>query len=242
MNITTNVNNIISKINEHTTNIKHYQENTFPEWIADDGSGSPFAYDEFAIVKYIDGNIYVSLVDSNNGEPTISADWQELVAFIQSNGGSDPVAGTGISVSGSTVNFYPFGLTTATTELTTSDYVVVSDSTVPKKITISDFSNELPLLGIGQTWQDVTGSRSVGVTYTNTTGRPIEITINMLSTSTSVSSYLLNINGSTVCEGGSYMNSTGQKISGICGIIIPNGQTYSITLTNCTISEWWELR
>lgn len=28
-------------------------------------------------------------------------------------------------------------------------------------------------IGVNQTWQDVTASRTIGVTYTNTTGKPI---------------------------------------------------------------------
>lgn len=32
-------------------------------------------------------------------------------------------------------------------------------------------------LGIGQTWQNVTASRAVGVTYQNTTGRPIQVAV-----------------------------------------------------------------
>lgn len=52
-------------------------------------------------------------------------------------------SGTGLSKSGTTLNFYPFDLTTATTELSWSDYVVVSDNDIPKKITISDLLNEM---------------------------------------------------------------------------------------------------
>ena len=32
-------------------------------------------------------------------------------------------------------------------------------------------------IGVGQTWQDVTASRAWGTTYTNTTGRPITVSI-----------------------------------------------------------------
>ena len=35
-------------------------------------------------------------------------------------------------------------------------------------------------LGVGQTWQDLSGSRSTGVTYTNTTGKPIMVSLSML--------------------------------------------------------------
>ncbi len=32
-------------------------------------------------------------------------------------------------------------------------------------------------IGIGQTWQDLTASRTIGVTYTNTTGKPIFVAL-----------------------------------------------------------------
>jgi hypothetical protein len=39
-----------------------------------------------------------------------------------------------------------------------------------------------PSLGVGQTWQDVTSSRVVSTTYTNSTGKPIMVTISVTST------------------------------------------------------------
>jgi len=64
---------------------------------------------------------------------------QELAANI---GFTD--AGPGLSSVGSTVNFYPYGLSTITeSTLGLNDYVVVSDSTVPRKISVQDFADEI---------------------------------------------------------------------------------------------------
>jgi hypothetical protein len=60
-----------------TQNIKELQEQTYPDWIADDESGSPFAYSSGAVVTYTDGKQYVSLVDNNDEEPTAGSQWIE---------------------------------------------------------------------------------------------------------------------------------------------------------------------
>lgn len=90
-------------------------------------------------------------------------------AYVDANAGEIITAGTGLQKSGTTLNFYPFGLTTATTELTTSDYIVVSDSTTPKKITIADLLNEM-LNSTGsasyygaRAWVNFNGAGTVGI-------------------------------------------------------------------------------
>lgn len=55
--------NVISK------NIKHWQENSYPIWFSD------IKYPKNAIVKYTDGNTYVSKVDNNTALPTNTINW-----------------------------------------------------------------------------------------------------------------------------------------------------------------------
>ena len=95
-------------------------------------------------------------------------------------------------------------------------------------------------LGVGQTWQDVTGDRTSGMTYTNTTGKPIIV----------AASHVVNpwvgctvvINGTDmhyVQNGGaSYANSIG------VWVVVPAGATYRLTLANASgaFRSWWELR
>lgn len=90
-------------------------------------------------------------------------------AYVDANAGEIITAGTGLQKSGTTLNFYPFGLTTATSELRTSDYVVVSDSTSPKKITLANFANELlnstgsaPYYG-ARAWVNFNGTGTVSI-------------------------------------------------------------------------------
>jgi hypothetical protein len=60
------------------------------------------------------------------------------------------------------------------TVLTSASTITPSDGSV----TQAKLATAVVPVGVGQTWQDVTGSRSVGVTYTNTTGRPIVVCVN----------------------------------------------------------------
>jgi hypothetical protein len=85
-------------------------------------------------------------------------------------------------------------------------------------------------LGMGQTWQNVTGSRAFGTTYYNTTGRPIQI--NMQSTS-GTANLSLTVNGTAL----------GVQSAFISGHwIIPVGASYSVSATVGTAAVWNELR
>lgn len=89
--------------------------------------------------------------------------------------------------------------------------------------------SELDSIGVGQTWQDVSGSRVVGTTYTNSTGKPIQISV--VSTA---NAWGVTINGASLITGGLYSSAIWVHI------IIPNGATYA--LSSGTIGKWLELR
>ena len=82
-------------------------------------------------------------------------------------------------------------------------------------------------IGVNQTWQDVSASRSAGVTFTNTTGRPIFVTTGQ----TSFTSRTLTVDGFEV--------STNAGDRSTCQAIVPNGSTYSL---NLGFTFWFELR
>lgn len=91
-------------------------------------------------------------------------------------------------------------------------------------------------LGVGQTWQDVTSSRNIGTTYTNDTGKPIEIFVQLKPVTTGGFSANAYINGALVAT-----NATG--IEKEITLIIPNQTSYSISNTsNVNKSKWLELR
>jgi len=87
-------------------------------------------------------------------------------------------------------------------------------------------------LGIGQTWQSLTGSRALGVTYYNTTGKPILVSIGV---SGSIAPVTLTV-GTTA----SYAQPGNSTISTLFAIVPPGGSyicTYAGSLT-----QWSELR
>ena len=94
-------------------------------------------------------------------------------------------------------------------------------------------------LGVGQTWQTLTGSRVIGTTYTNSTGRPIFVSIVVNPANTS-SSGQLTINSIPVSYAQGFVSlAIGITISGI----VPSGGTYVVTTTGTTtMSVWAELR
>lgn len=105
----------------------------------------------------------------------------------------------------------------------------------PKKL--ADYPKGSFGIGVGQTWQDVTGSRVVGTTYTNTTGRPIQILVQYLDSGSS--------DGATFRIG-----SLTRITSDVPAVytyplwfsaVIPNGETYSIG-GGVVTPAWWELR
>ena len=87
-------------------------------------------------------------------------------------------------------------------------------------------------LGVGQTWQNFTGSRAVGVSYTNSTGKPIVV---MMSVSGAYDDYHLTVDGLTM----TYTGGTGYNSS----TIIHTGSTYNLSINSASyLLRWYELR
>lgn len=84
-------------------------------------------------------------------------------------------------------------------------------------------------LGVDQTWQDMTSSRSIGVVYTNTTGKPIQLLLDFVRPSASWS-VNVRINGVTISGAGGYCP------------VIPNNSTYQVITTGISSVNWRELR
>jgi hypothetical protein len=82
-------------------------------------------------------------------------------------------------------------------------------------------------LGWGQTLQNVLASRSAGVTYTNTTGRPIWVSVGELS-----------FTGRTLTVDGLLVSANSGNSSN-AQAIVPPGSTY---LVNFSVAYWVELR
>lgn len=103
----------------------------------------------------------------------------------------------------------------------------------PKKLSQS---LDASALGRDQIWQNVSASRAGGVTYTNTTGRPIFISMFVYSNKTlhiSVDGIIVSRSRTDIGD-----SSTAATDSTSCAIV-PNGSTYTASITP---SSWLELR
>ena len=94
-------------------------------------------------------------------------------------------------------------------------------------------------LGVNQTWQSVIGSRALGTTYTNSTGKPIMVSV--VSTKINTTTLTAVVSGVTVAiESGT--GATANANATLC-FIVPNGATYSVSNSGAsTLNAWAELR
>ena len=90
-------------------------------------------------------------------------------------------------------------------------------------------------LGLGQAWVDVTASRAVGTTYTNSTGRPIQILV-QYEDSGAIAGATFKVGSLTRT---SYDLATTNPFW--FSAVIPNGDTYSIS-GGVNLPAGWELR
>jgi hypothetical protein len=90
-------------------------------------------------------------------------------------------------------------------------------------------------IGVNQTWQNVTGSRASGTTYTNSTGKPIQVSIR----SDVDDGYCqLTVAGIVVAMSGNTLGIGNNR--NFVSAIVPAGNTYAYA--GSTIALWAELR
>ena len=92
--------------------------------------------------------------------------------------------------------------------------------------------------GFGQSMQNMTGSRSAGVTYYNTTSRPIMVY---------VTGQVAGNNGDMIgfidsLFSGRVYSTTSVGLRGTVYLLVPPGSSYQLTATTFTIEAWIELR
>ena len=143
----------------------------------------------------------------------------------------------------SALGFTPYNATNPAGYITTA---IGNTQYYPLSSNPSGFITTPTGLGWGGTsWQDVTGSRAFGSTYTNSTGHPIQVTVTNSSTG-GVSAFSMQkyINGSIVGGATSYAANAGYRIC--LDLIVPNGATYYFdtggTGGTPSLQSWWELR
>jgi hypothetical protein len=90
----------------------------------------------------------------------------------------------------------------------------------------------------GETWHNVTGSRSSGTTYTNSYSYPIAVSASGTAANGSPSITIV-VNGVTVSYFNWQFNGAGAVSGGFT--IVPAGATYSLTFNGSGIGNWAEL-
>ncbi len=102
-------------------------------------------------------------------------------------------------------------------------------------------------IGVGQTWQDVTGSRASGTVYQNTTGKPIEVkALSDQRSSTleqgSANLYIESANPPTLLIDRDYISINGGAQLKVGGIV-PPGHYYKVVIDGTfSLNSWKELR
>lgn len=103
-----------------------------------------------------------------------------------------------------------------------------------KKLVTTELLRDLAL-GVDQTWQVLSGSRALGTTYTNTTGKPIAVAVG-ISAAGQGSSAVLYVDNQVVDSTASYA-AIDVWVKGV----IPVGATYRVA-SGSTLAAWRELR
>lgn len=94
-------------------------------------------------------------------------------------------------------------------------------------------------VGTNQSWVNMTASRVAATTYTNTTERPIMISVITTAGNTTIDARLI-VDGLQISKYVNNPNSSGIRHT-ITGLV-PVGSTYSVTLVNTSVEKWMELR
>ena len=159
-----------------------------------------------------DGSVWLAVETNTNSEPSaINANWLRIAT-------ADDVVDNAV--------------------LLTGDQTISGVKTFETKPSVNgdDVATEFDA-GVGRTWQDVTDSRISGVTYTNTTGRDIMVSVNRSNTSGALAATGY-INGIALIR--NFNIGSGNPSSAWFDLLIPDGDTYRVdTLGTRT---WLELR
>lgn len=206
-------NGALYAISSHTVFQQNGNRYKWSQDVIDEFGGYPMD----AIIQSDDGSCeYKSIVSPNTVNPNngLQNSW-----VIYTGQGSVPVATS--TTTGTTRVLNVLNSTDVGSALSAAQGKVLSDR---------DF-------GVSQTWQDVQSSRVNGTTYTNNTGKPIQLSINVRD-SGNVESLYFYINGNLV------INIPDITVSQyfLINHIIPNGSTYRINSNGNPIVNWWELR
>lgn len=214
------LNNVFNLLNQY---IKYLEQNGFAEWSPD------LEYPIGAGVRV--GAVWYRAKTQNTSKPpaTSQNDW-ELFLNASALTYENPlyIENNVVKVRGAT-------------QIQSGIVQFSNDIEIAQKANVSKVVNPAQAfsmgLGVNQAWQNLTGQRISGQTYTNDTGKPIQISI-VVRDSNAFSPVSLNIGGVLVVDIPDL--NVVQYIS--LDKIIPLGATYTLNAGNNTIVTWSELR
>ena len=95
-------------------------------------------------------------------------------------------------------------------------------------------------IGVSQTWQNMIASRALNATYTNSTGKPIMVSIQGICT---VNQYLELVIGSVSVGAVGWSGFASGAVQGTVTGIVPDGVSYIVNSTGVSSGlKWAELR
>jgi hypothetical protein len=116
-------------------------------------------------------------------------------------------------------------------------------------ITFNNSSTQAQSAGLGssataQTWQNMTASRALGTTYTNSTGYPIMVIVSGNGSGGNLNALLVPVvGGVSLATSGSNSGTAGGTAYASVSFIVPNGATYTANNGGgATLERWFELR
>lgn len=95
-------------------------------------------------------------------------------------------------------------------------------------------------LGLGQAWVNLTANRALDITYTNSTGRLIKLSLNGVSGTSIACALQMQVNGLPVVYSGIAQATGASRPAGV--LTVPAGSTYLFNMISATIVSVWELR
>lgn len=129
------------------------------------------------------------------------------------------------------------------TVITTASTGAVTDTMLASAaVTQTKLATLVVPVGVGQTWQNVTASRALGVTYTNATGRPIQVNAYGDGNAFQDRNIQLFVNGVLVDAAMASEGSSGGGVGNVSAIV-PSGATYMVNFNIDGVLQYWaELR
>lgn len=117
------------------------------------------------------------------------------------------------------------------------------DKVQDASITLAKLATAVKPLGAGQTWQNLTGSRALTTSYTNSTGRPITVVVSGNCSGTGYGSMSTTVDGIVVAGQVHAVPAAGYGCQ--TTFIVPAGSTYSVAYggnASPALQTWIELR